>query len=295
MPIKSGEPYIKWSQMRELLETQAKTMTAKEMAQANGSSICAMRAALNRLKINPVALIVDWSPIIDDIRERAKTMNARQLAEHYKVKLASIYSTLSNYKIKAVSNLPKPKICLDDLTRLAPTMTNADLMRHFQISDEPLRKHLKRLGLASKKFEPGHFWQTRKQELKEKAAAGWTLEQLAEHYDRCPSTLRQVLSKFSISIRQANAQKKAPIKPRKPKAKPVKQAKPKRQELLIRRDNQALTPKEPRKPPTVVMPDNVKFTRFPFKPGADARVCNGSSTESYKPALHGGATTSYRR
>ena len=289
MSTTPSQPQMSWGPIRDQVAEDAKTLNASELADKYGVNRWTMRRALARLGITPVPGGVRWAEKLPEIREQAKTKTVKQLAAHFNTTPSCMYAVLNSYEIKYQSEPRGPLFegGIQKLTELAKTMCAADIAKHLGVSDQTVRDHLSKNKISclkSSKFR----WDDRLEEIKRLAAEGLTCAQLAKHFECTNHAMYTLLVRKQIQVQKAS---------RNPQ--PAKTlAKREGSGGQATRQRKPTTPKPqamPKIAATTVMPDNVKFTRAPFKPGADARVCNGSSTETYKPALHGGATTSYRR
>lgn len=279
-------PRVEWLKIRSQVEKDAQTMTSVELAAKYKTNRPAVHAAMARLGIEPKKAVIDWAAREEEVRNLATTMTAEEMAAHLEVPLASVYSVLHRYSIKSMRKPIPPKFCggLPELKRLAATMTAKQLSEHFAISPATVAKHLKNLKVSCLPETRGR-WANHIEEIKRLVSEGQTYDQLAQRFDCSVSLLRGLLSRNGLHIKQpmksGPRNPKAPA-PRKSAPKEIKQTKPAPQLTL-------------KAAATVVMPETVKFTRLPFNPPTDCRFCNGTSPDRYQPALHGGATTSYRR
>lgn len=284
----SQKPRMQWLDMRDQIAKDAKTMSNAEMAKKYGVAKYVMRAALSRLGITPVSMVVDWSEKLDDVKQRAPTMTAQQLADHYSVTILTMYGVLSRYKINAVHQERAPRFSggTEELAKMAPMMTEKELADHFRITALTVRKHLKRMGIQCKQLESEGLWQSRLKEVVTKVDQGCTTDELAQHFGCTVTALRNGLYRVGLKLKTAKRPRPKRAKKEAPKASTANPS--------------ATTPQptkrapEKRKAPQIVTPENVKVTRAPFSPPPNSRICNGSSTTPYNPAIHGGATTSYR-
>lgn len=273
-----------WIDKRDQLAEDAKTMTCAEMAEKYGTYRSNMQTALYRLGIKIANKIVDWSLHVEEMKRLAPTHTVKDMAKHFNADPGNMYVVLRRHGIepKHAERPPKFSGGLAELARLSETMTEKELAEHFAIAQLTVRKHLKRLGIQCK--PPDNTWESRREEVTRKVAEGWTCERLAEHYGCSVSALRNALSRIGVGIKEVKRAARPAAeaaKPAAPKPPQIQQTKP-------------APSSAPRGPVQIVMPANVKFTRAPFNPPPDSRICNGSSTAPYVPTMHGGATTSYR-
>lgn len=286
MSKESKPERFNWIDKRDQLAEDAKTMTCAEMAEKYGTYRSNIQAALYRMGIKINTKVVDWSLHVEEMKRLAPTHTVKDMAKHFNADPGNMYVVLRRHGIepKYADRPPRFSGGLAELARLAETMTEQELAEHFAIARLTVRKHLKRIGIKCKRPGDSNTWESRRDDLTSKVAEGWTCEQMAEHYGCSVSALRNALSRIGVGIKdvkRAERTKKEPAKTAAPQSQQLKQTKP-------------APVQEPRRPVQIVMPENVKFTRAPFNPPPGSRICNGSSTTPYDPAIHGGATTSYR-
>lgn len=279
---------IRWADHREQLAIDAKTMTNLQLAEKFGVNRYSMRKALERLGIEPKPSIINWSEKLEELKFLAKTMTYKELAAHFGVTPMGIYATCQNYKVTPQPPKRPERFFgrLAELKEKAPTMSATELAEHFGASLQAVRDNLKALKIEcapDKRF----IWDQRTEEIKRLVAAGNTYEQLAGRYGCKVSTLRNAVWRMGLSVKR---QPKSEAKQR-----PAPAATQEKVQPVFNRRAAPAAGAASIKAAQIVMPENVKFISAPFNPPPDCRICNGSSTDAYKPSIHGGATTSYRR
>lgn len=297
-PAVDPRPYGFWKENADQLRVDAATMSNAQLAEKYQTTPKHIKETLHRLGIKREHGRIDWPARMDELKKLAVTMTAKQLAAHFKTPLPNMYNRLFLSEIEAASGRPTHKFegGLESFTLAATTMTEAELCAHFSIEPRTVRKHLKRLDIKCKPAEKG----PRKEELQQLVAGGCGLDRLAEHYGVSKTTMRRVTQRHCIEITHAKRAPKAPRapaakmptakKPASKKAVPAKQAAP--QAEVVRRP--APKPAAPKRPVQIIVPADVKVTIADFNPPPGIRICNGTQTQNYSPALHGGVMRSMR-
>lgn len=216
-----------------------------------------------------------WTEREAEIRAMAAVRTASEIAAHYGVPTNNIYPVLKGLGIAiAVRGRHEPVRNSDEkLRKLAATMTRSEAAQAMGIARRTLVKHLKRMGIDC--VTPPTMleqWQARRSEVQALVNKGATAGKLANHYGVTLNYMRNLLSSLGITAaRQERQVVRAPAPPKAPSA-----------------------PKVPVTLPAnarVIVPDTVKVTIIPFNPPPGMRICNGTSTQTYDPARHGGYST----
>lgn len=303
-PAVDHRPYGFWKESADQMRADAATMSNAQMAEKYQTTRKHIKETLPRLGIKRDYGRVDWAARLDELKKLAVTMTAQQLAAHFKTTAPNIYNRLFLSGIEAASGRPTHKFegGLKSFALAAPTMTEAELCAHFSIVPRTVRKHLKRLAIECKPVKKGpRAWTPHKEELEQLVASGWSFARLSEHYGVSDMTMRRAAKRLGVEIASVERAPKAPRVPaaKKPAVKkaapskkttPVKKAAP--QPVLVRRS--APKPAAPKRPVEIIVPADVKVTIADFNPPPGMRICNGTQTQNYSPALHGGVMRSMR-
>lgn len=296
-PAVDHRPYGFWKQSADQMRADAETMSNAQMAEKYKTTPKHIKETLPRLGIKRGRGRIDWPARMDELKKLAVTMSAKQLAAHFDTPLPNMYNRLFLSEIEAASGRPTHKFegGLESFKLAATTMTEAELCAHFSIEPRTVRKHLKRLGKECKPGGTPRAWTPPKEELERLVAGGCDFARLAEHYDVSDMTMRRAAKRLGIEIARAERAPKAPRAPvaKKPaveKAATAKKAAP--QPVLVRRSPPK--PAAPKRPVEIIVPADVKVTIADFNPPPGMRICNGTQTQNYNPALHGGVMRSMR-
>ena len=284
-------PHRYWQDRREELANDALTMDNQQLAAKHNTTNKRISNILSKLSIQSKVQKVCWETREHELKLLAETHTPTQLAAHFGANLANMYSVIHRYGITAATadqpaNLVK---FTDELTRLAPTMTEPQLAEHFSIVRLTVRKHLKRNGLQCLSITPASRasqWRARKPQIEQMLSNGFRIPELAQHFKATPDCMRKTLYRLGLKLgRQAPT----------PKAKQPRASKPKMHTgLQAVRSTSIKTPAVTNAPVEIIIPENVKITIAKFSPSPAMRVCNGTSSETYKPALHGGVMRAQR-
>lgn len=276
MTKKERKPRGFWLSRREQLTADALTMTQRQMAAKYDATEVSIGACLRYMGIKTGSAYY----CIEDL---AKTMTANELAAHFGASVKNIYAALAlrGIKSKPVKERTDLDACKDDIARLAPTMTASDLAAHLGVGRATLRHAMDRLGIERNTRQRQPEWgEDRKQQIKQMLAEGKHPSAIAEHYGIVESYLRNRMLRMGIKLSQIAPQPRKPrIASKAGRQKPVQRA--------------AYMPKSPSAPVQIIIPENVKITIAQLDT-AGMRLCNGTSTQAYSPALHGGVMRSYR-
>lgn len=238
------------------LQVDAKTMTCKQMAEKYGTSPQAMRDRLIRHGIEFQRVRNNWSERLEELKAAAARMTTKELAEHFGMEIDYAYTLLQRLNVKAAASTWPVRFAggIEAMKQHAPNMTVAELAAHFEIDRRTVRLNLKRLGLECKSVE------------------------------RPPKELKVKVKRVAVKKAAPRAKVRA-TQSAKPAPKPAPAPVPQR----------AAAPKPTAKHPVqIVVPADVKITIVEFCPPPGSRICNGSSTQHYSPAQHGGAMRSCR-
>lgn len=225
------------------MQQDVKTMTCKEMAEKFGTTSQAMRSRLNRLGIEAQRIRNKWTERLDELKALAARMTPQELAEHFGTSTDYVYVLLSRLKIKAAAS-PRPV--------------------QFKGGLEAMRQ----------------------------AAPSMTVAELAAHLEAAPRAVRSNLKRLDLECKSVERAPKKPKVKRVAPKKPAPRAKPRPKQAAKPAPKQAPAPVPQRAAapsPTIkrevriITPANVKRTIVPFCPPKDARICNGSSNQPYKP------------
>lgn len=286
-------PYGFWKEHGEELKRQAQTKTNSELAKHFNITKKQITNAITLFQIKRPALRKCWKSCVEEMKALAPTMNAKAMAAHFSTSVDNMYSRLGQYGIVARSSRQPTKFAggLEGLAEAAPTMTEDQLCAKFAITRRTVRKHLKRLAVSCKAPEHGsRIWgEDRKAQIEHMRNAGKTIEQIAEHFCTTPMYMRKRLQMYGVSTRQAMP---AVPRPRQPATAAPKVRKPKLPGRIA--GSAVYVPRPKPKPAQIIVPADVKITIVEFCPPPGTRICNGSSTQHYSPAQHGGAMRSYR-
>ena len=237
------------------MQQDAKTMTCKQMAEKYGTTPQALRDRLIRNGIQFQRVRNNWSERLDELKALAARMTAKELAEHFGMKIDYAYTLLQRLNVKAAASTWPVR---------------------FAGGVEAMKQH----------------------------APNMTVAELAAHFEIDRRTVRLNLKRLGLECKiverpprpAASKPPRAPKPPRPaPRAKPAagKVRAPKPAPAPV--PQRAAAPKPTTKRPVqIVVPADVKITIVEFCPPPGTRICNGSSTQHYSPAQHGGAMRSCR-
>lgn len=285
-------PYGFWKQSADQIQVDAETMSNAQLAEKYQTTRRHIKETLTRLGIKRAQGRINWASRLDELKKLAVTMTAKQLAAHFNTTVPNIYNRLFLSEIEAVSGRPTHKFedGLESFALAATTMTEAELCAHFSIEPRTVRKHLQRLGIERKPVETPRAWTPRKEELERLVAGGWGFAQLAVHFGVSDMTMRRAAKRLGVEP-PPRIYKAAPgPRPKAKKPSPAKQAAP--QPEIVRRS--APKPAAPKRAVEIIVPADVKVTIADFRPLQGMRICNGTQTQTYSPALHGGVMRSMR-
>jgi len=237
------------------MQEDAKTMTCKQMAEKHGVSPQAMRDRLIRYDIEFQRTRSNWATRLEELKTLAPHMSPRQLAEHFELKTEYVYTLLQRLDIKAAASRwpARFKGGLEALQKQAPTMTVSELAAHYGIDRRTVLKNLKRLGIECKSVEPAPKAPTKRKVANAKPPTPRAAP--------CPKKAAKPAPKF--------VQKPAPVLLQPAAPKPA-----------LKREVQ------------IIVPADVKVTIVGFCPPPGMRICNGSSTQIYKPNARTGSVRS---
>lgn len=282
-------PKRDWVSIKDQVAEDAKTMTNRELSVKYEINRYAMRKALDRLGVTPrKSEGIDWIAKLKELEALAKVKTTQELADHFGCTVSAMYSVCRSHDIRP-QPAPRPRLLAgkeEELKTQAQRMSAIELAAHFGVSLQCMRENLKELGIkpAADKF---FKWPGRIDEIKRLIAEGLTSEELAKHYGCKPSVMRNAIGRLGIKIPRTYKRKE-----KKEVAAPSYQA---AQKTPFNHRPAPVTSTVSIKAAKVVVPRDVKVTKVATTPSPYDRVCNGSSTETYSPSRHGGATTAYRR
>ena len=290
-PAAVHRPYGFWKESADQMRVDAETMSNAQLAEKYKTTPKHIRETLTRLGVKRAQGRIDWASRLDELKKLAATMTAKQLAAHFNTTVPNIYNRLFLSEIEAVSGRPTHKFedGLESFALAATTMTEAELCAHFSIEPRTVRKHLQRLGIECKPVEKPRVWTPRKEELERLVASGWGFAQLAAHFGVSDMTMRRAAKRLGVEP-PPRIYKTGPS-PR-PRAKKPAEKQAALQPVLVRRS--VPKPAAPKRPVEIIVPADVKVTIADFKPYPGMRICNGTQTQTYSPALHGGVMRSMR-
>lgn len=284
-------PHRYWQDRRVELASDALTMDNQQLAAKHNTTSKRISNILSKLSIQSKVQKVCWETREHELKLLAETHTPTQLAAHFGATLANMYSVIHRYGVTAATadqpaNLAKFN---EELARLAPTSTEPQLAQHFSLARRTVRNHLKRNGLQCLAIAPASRasqWRERKPEIEQMLAKGCRVPELAQHFKTSPDFIRKTLHRLGLKLGRI-----APS----PKAKAPRATKPKmHMGLQAVRSTSIKTPAVTNAPVEIIIPENVKITIAKFSPSPAMRVCNGTSSETYKPALHGGVMRAQR-
>lgn len=236
------------------LQVDAETMTCKQMAEKYGTSPQAMRDRLIRHGIEFQRVRSSWSARLDELKTLAARMSPRELAEHFGIKTERVYTLLQRLDIKAAARSWSVR---------------------FKGGLEALKLHAPSMTVAEL---AGHFEIDRRTVLKSLKRLGIECKTV----ERAPKKPKK---KRIVAKKPAPRAKPCPKQAAKTAAKPVPAPVPQRAVA----SEPAVT-----RPVQIIVHADVKITIVEFCPPPGSRICNGSSTQHYSPAQHGGAMRSCR-
>ena len=230
--------------MRDQLQQDAKTMTCKQMAEKYGTTSENMRDRLYRRGIECQRVRINWSARIDELKEAAARMTPQGLAEHFGVSTTYVYVLLQRHKIKALA---------------------AEWPARFAGGLEALKQLAPSMTVAELAAHFGIQARTVRLNLKR-------LGMECKGVERAPRTPAVKVERPAIKKqpKPAPRAKPAPVKARTPKPEPAIQRKPSTAPVVKRKVE-------------IIMPADAKITIADFRPPPGARICNGSSTQTYNP------------
>jgi DNA-binding CsgD family transcriptional regulator len=284
-------PHRYWQDRREELARDALTMDNQQLAAKHNTTSKRISNILSKFSIKSKVQNVCWETREHELKLLAETHTPTELAAHFGTNLANMYSVIHRYGVTAAAadqpvNLAK---FTDELTRLAPTMTEPQLAQHFCLTRRTVRNHLKRNGLQCLAIAPtsrASQWRARKPEIEQMLAKGCRAAELAQHFKTSPDFIRKTLHRLGLKLGRI---------PPTPKAKRPRATKPKIHAGLQAVPSTSIkTPAMTTAPVEIIVPENVKTTIVKFTPSPGMRLCNGTSSGTYQPALHGGVMRSCR-
>lgn len=238
--------------------------------------------------------------VISQMQQDAKTMTCKQMAEKYGTTPQALRDRLirNGIEFQRVRNNWSER--LDELKALAARMTAKELAEHFGMKIDYAYTLLQRLNVKA----AASTWPVRFAggvEAMKQHAPNMTVAELAAHFEIDRRTVRLNLKRLGLECKIVERLPKEPkvkvkrvaVKKAAPRAKarPAQSAKPAPAPVPQR----AAAPKPTTKRPVqIVVPADVKITIVEFCPPPGTRICNGSSTQHYSPAQHGGAMRSCR-
>lgn len=284
-------PHRYWQDRREELARDALTMDNQQLAAKHNTTSKRISNILSKFGIKSKVQYVCWETREHELKLLAETHTPTQLAAHFGTNLANMYSVIHRYGVTAATADKPVNLAqfTDELTRLAPTTTEPQLAQHFGLTRRTVRNHLKRNGLQCLAFAPASRasqWRTRKPEIEQMLAKGCRAAELAQHFKTSPDFIRKTLHRLGLKLGRI---------PSTPKAKRPRTPKPKMHAGLQAVPSTSIkTPAVTKAPVEIIVPENVKTTIIKFTPNPGMRLCNGTSSETYKPALHGGVMRAQR-
>lgn len=287
MTGKEQKPRGFWKGIRAQLEADAQTMSNAEMAKKYDTTLYSVSFQLSSLGIVRKKT-GKWKDRLDELKELCERMDTRELAAHFGVAESRISATLSRFglKCKRVKTPCKLDGREDEITQLAPAMTLAELARHLGVHWRTLHESLRRLEVSCKPASPdiAQLWGERAEQIRQMLTAGTPVAQIARGFDVTDSMLRRRMAALGINPGELTPERGSASAKR-------MTALPSRQPMV--RASVPYTPKPPPPPPKIIVPADVKITIVPLDT-TGARICNGSSTQVYNPAKHGGVMRSHR-
>lgn len=219
-----------------------------------------------------------WLIRRDQLEVDARTMTHAQMAEKYDTTVVTMATCLRSMGIRRGLLYP-------GIEEMAKTMTAPELAEHFGVAVKRVRAILDLRGIKCQRMAAASALAGHKDDLA-RLALTMTQKDLARHFGVHRNAIARSLQKMGIQPAAMAAKPVQPTKPPKPpkltkpkpKPKPVKAAKV---ETLVQ-TKPAPKPAARRKV-VIIMPADAKITIADFRPPPGARICNGSSTQTYNP------------